>query len=443
MQNLLLFSYIALCSALITSEGFHNRTALYFVGVSFVFLVTAAWQFYRSGTTRVTASFYPALVAALLCTLGFWYLKSTGTEQYAAWYEERARSSIGAALCAVGAGYIIGWRIVWLRRTIFCIAALLPVSLWFLVPKASVPVIDTYGIHQGAAAYVVQGKNPYSVHVGHIAHMYGFGGPTGYVYPPGNLYPLTIAYYVLGDVRYAQAATMTITAVLIWLIARRTIKDPAAELLTLLFLYHPRSIQVLDRSFTETLIIAPFALFLCLKIYGRLPRVAAAAYGYFFSLKQYLIFFPFQWIMIERQPQRLIIGMAGAVATLAPFLIADPKSLINSGFLTPLRLPFRPDSLTVASLMFELYHYSFTATWTLVMGAAATAATFWVFRQHEPLTSYLYATTITMFCIFLFGSQAFIGYYYLVTVLLLLLIAAGSNRDTAEKLQVQQTKLHR
>ena len=63
------------------------------------------------------------------------------------------------------------------------------------------------------------------------------------------------------------------------------------------------------------------------------------------------------------------------------------------------------------------------------MGAVIAAALLPPLRKMPPLRGYLFAVTITMFVIFVFGSQAFCNYYYFVSGLLLFLLAIGGRTE--------------
>jgi len=301
----------------------------------------------------------------------------------------------------------------------------MPIILWFLLPWGSPrPWNDVYSFHQRAATYLLKEVNPYSASLGTLKH---FSEPSGYQYPPGNLYPVGLSVWLTGDVRYGLVFAMTGTALLLWLIARRRLGDRSAELLTLLFLYHPRGIFVLDHSFTETILIAPLTLFVFLMVYRRLIWLAALAFGFFVSLKTYLFFLPLPWLMVERRPRYLALGALGAIAPMIPFLATDFVGTIRNGFLfVMLNAPYRPDSLTVMSLIHEAFGYRVSVFGlSLVVGGLATALATWFFRRRISLTGFLYVIAIIMMSIFLLGGQAFGGYYYLVSVMLLLVLATG------------------
>lgn len=426
MRTLVLLSYAVLVSALMISSGLYNRMALLLVMTSFFLLLAAAKRFYCGEVKVDGQSLESWLTAALLFSIGYWFIGPTSTDPHPAWFEDLATGFAGTALLGVLLGYVLRRRWPRARRWLLGILGILPVILWFLLPRAlPAPPIDVYDFHQRAATQLISGVNPYSVNLGTLTY---FSKPSGYQYPPGNLYPVGLAVWLGGDVRYGQALLMVVTAVLLWLTARRRLGDRSAEMLSLLFLYHPRGIFVLDHSFTETILIAPLALFVFLLVYRRLTWLAALVFGFFVSLKPYLVFLPLPWLMIERRPRYLILGAVGALAPMLPFLMMDFVGTIYNGFFfVLLHGPFRTDSLSVTSLLFELCHCRVpVAGWSLLVGVVATTLTFWFLRKKVSLVAFLYAAVVVMFSIFFLGSIGMGGYYYLVTVMLLLLLAVGN-----------------
>jgi len=404
------------------SDGFYNRLALLFMVASYVMLLAAAWVFYR-GQQSVDQPNSSVLLGILLLSCGLWLVVPVIGFDRSPLYENLTVSAGSIAMVGVLLGYLLRSRWPRFGKAVFLLVALIPLVVWFLIPRV-LPVqgVDVYFFHQRAAALVGEGVNPYSVIIG---TPYNFIKPIGYTYPPANLYPLAIAYYLTGDVRWGQAVLMAATAVLLWLVARRTVGGVESELIPLIFLYHPRGILVLDYSFNETIIIFPFALFIYLFIYRWSPAATAFVYGIFVSLKPYLAFLFLPWLIIERRPRNFLFALCGILVPLIPFISSDFKGTIYGGFLFVLQnVPFRADSLSVSSLLFELCGKC-SVSWaglSLPVGVLAAVCTFLFFRNRPSLTSHLYASTIVMFSVFLLGSLAFVGYYYLVSVMILFLI---------------------
>ena len=206
-----------------------------------------------------------------------------------------------------------------------------------------------------------------------------------------------------GDVRYGYVVAEAGVAAVLWWLARRRWQRPVAELLPLLFLYHPRGLFVLEQTWTEPLILLFFALFLLQ--YERGKRAwAAAAYGCMLSLKLYLLYFVFHWLLVERNWRRLLLGSAIATITVLPFLLLDWRSFL-AGVLYVVKGPFRLDSLTIFGYLAPVLGLYPPKIWTVGVGAVVAAALLPLLKKMPPLRGYLFAVTITMFAMFLFGSQ--------------------------------------
>jgi hypothetical protein len=294
--------------------------------------------------------------------------------------------------------------------------------IWMLRVSPA-PVIDVFVEFQESARHLLAGLNPYTVPVSDVyrgTQDYGYR-LLGYAYLPANLYLQTLAYSLAGDFRYACIAAEAIVAFALYRVAgpgRRV-----AMLAVLLFLFHPRGLLVIEQGWTEPFIAGAFALFLWLRARRPESLGAAAAYGYMLSLKQYLVYFVLHLFMIERRGKALAVAAATGLVTLVPFLVWDPSSFFTYAVKFQLETPFRPDGLTVVSLLYRLFGFT-AGKW--LAGLVGLGVALYTYRRflRLGLVGYLLAVTLTTFSIFLFGSQAFCNYYYLVSVLCVFLIAA-------------------
>lgn len=313
------------------------------------------------------------------------------------------------------------------RRGVFLVAAVVALAFRIWLPLAvssSSLRVDTFTSNQESARNLLEGKNPYHTPLSDVEEGARHFGYTlrAYTYLPANLYFYTAAYWATGDVRYANVFAEAAVLLILWLIAKRHWEEGAAELICLLFLYHPSSLFIIEQCFTEPLILLLMALFLLLRLWGR-DSLACVAYGCLLSLKQYLLFFFLQWFLIERRWRLVLLGMLAGALSAAPFLIADCASFLREGLLYGLHIPFRADSLTIFGFLRQTLGVLPPPAWSFLVGALFTAATWIAVQPLAKLRAYLFAVAITTFGTFLFGSRAFGNYYYLVSGLLLFLIA--------------------
>jgi hypothetical protein len=327
------------------------------------------------------------------------------------------------------------WGKVLLRRGVFllAVAAAFGFRIWLPIVFPNTAV-DTFTVSQESAQHLLEGKNPYNTPVSEAergTNRFGYL-VRAYDYLPANLYLQTAAYGLTGDVRYVYVFAEAVVALAVWLLARRRWEEGVAELVCLLFLYHPCGLFVLEQAWTDPLILLAFALYLLLRE-GRRDSLASAAYGYMLSLKQYLVFFFVQWFFLERRWRQVLIAVAVGGLTAAPFLIADWRSFVREGVLfVVLEVPFRPDSLTLFGFLWERFGIQPPPAWSFTVGLLITVILLVPLRRMPRLRGYLFAVTTTTFGLFLFGSQAFCNYYYTVGGLLLLLLVLGGKREEKE-----------
>jgi hypothetical protein len=424
----LLVSFVFLALGMLAGCGLYSPPALILVLLSFACLIAAftfAWR--ALPFDRAAPGVVPFAAGLILCLLvspvdppGF------NIQQPAFDITCRIWSIVFA--CLVAACYLpVSRRLARGRQAVFVLGVLAAFALRIWMPIASpAPVIDVFALLQESSQHLVQGKNPYATPVSDVYRGEAsalFDTPRTYDYLPANLYLLAPVRAVTGDVRYGYVVAEAGIAAALWWLARRRWPRPVAELLPLLFLYHPRSLFVLEQSWTEPLILLFFALFLFQYERGR-RTWAAAAYGYMLSLKLYLLYFVFHWLFVERNWRRLLLGSAIATITVLPFLLLDWRSFL-AGTLFVVNTRFRLDSLTIFGYLAPALGLYPPKIWTVGVGAVFAAALLPPLRKMPPLRGYLFAVTITMFAMFVFGSQAFCNYYYFVSGILLFLLAVG------------------
>lgn len=427
---LLLLSYVLLALGLMPNFGSYDPLALALVLASFASLSLAFALLWRKGDrlprTELTPMFAVALVALLLAGLlkPALLFSEAFTRPYHLWL------ALFAGLIA-GAYMLLRANRRGVRRAVFVIGFIAALAFRVWVPVASPsPVIDTFSVSQEASQYVLEGRNPYNSPVSDVYKgKLNFGYKLkAYVYLPADLYLQTVSYVLTRDVRYVNILAELVAALAIWRLARRRWGESTAECISLLFLYGPRSLYVIEQAWVDPLILMFLGAFVLLR--ERRPFAAALAYGWMLSLKQYMLFAAVQWLIVERDRKRIAAGLALALLTVLPFLAADWRSFLANGVMFNVLIPFRQDSLTVFSYLYRHWGISPPAGWAVVVGAVLTAVTFVPQRRLEPLRGYLFALTITMLGMFVFGTSGFCNWYYLVCGFMAFLLAAAGGVDT-------------
>lgn len=293
------------------------------------------------------------------------------------------------------------------------------------VPLVSpTPTIDVFVVLQESLKNLIHGENPYLTQISDVyrgAANFGYD-IVGYYYPPATLYALLIGYVLFEDARYTLILAEALTAALLWTVGRRHLSLRATQLLLLLFLFQPRSLFVLEQAWIEPLLLLAFALFLWCHEQGKRGQ-AALAYGYLLSLKQNTMFFALQWLFLERRWQNIILAIAITLSTIVPFLlIMSPQAFWHALTFIHTTAEFRSDSLSLSTPLYHLFGIALPKVTGLLAAGVATLVAAILSHGRMNLREYLFAISLTMFTMFLFGSQAYANYYYLVSGLLLFLL---------------------
>ena len=440
------FAIVAIAGALVSGNGRYTHLAIFLLLSAFAALVVLAAETLRqagSGAGQRPVSMVGdeagsdpsdwehVLAVSLLLFLALGLATRPGEHLQGPYY----RVALALVSLVLGGGVWAAFLrrrsrpAVWRAVFVAGVMAGFGLRIWMLRVSPA-PVIDVFVEFQESAQHLLAGLNPYTVPVSDVyrgTQEYGYR-LLGYAYLPANLYLQTLAYSLAGDFRYACIAAEAVVAFAFYRVAgpgRRL-----AMLTVLLFLFHPRGLLVIEQGWTEPFIAGAFALFLWLRARRPESLGAAAAYGYMLSLKQYLVYFVLHLFMIERRGKALAVAAVTGILTCLPFLVWDPSSFLTYAVKFQLETPFRPDGLTVVSLLYRLFGFT-AGKW--LAGLVGLAVALYTYRRFLPLglLGYLFAVTLTTFSIFLFGSQAFCNYYYLIAVLCLFLLAVCARPSEA------------
>lgn len=306
-------------------------------------------------------------------------------------------------------------------------------AVWFLLGAALVlkivailaepkPAIDVWDVLQDGARMLADGKNPFGgTMVNSLNSGAAFGNaPPTYVYPPAVLL-MTFPFVAwAGDSRWLYVVTDLAAALLLL----GTFGGPrfggrmrrCAELGALFVMLHPRS---LGKTWTD-LVALPF-VFVIIRgtlVRGRDDRVAAAAAGLLFALKQYMIFLAPIVMPQFRRARSWIIAGTVAAATFVPFVAWDARALYRSIVEFHFKTPFRDDSMNIASFLHHTAHVR-TPTWMGVAMASACMLAGASLARTRGLAAALSWGGATFLLLFAGGSYAFPNYYHFVTALLI------------------------
>lgn len=342
------------------------------------------------------------------------------------------------------------------RRLRFQLLVLGWLVLAAVVVRASpAPGIDVWRLQQAGATALRDGHDPYAV-----AYPNPYGPATTILAPevlsPDRRFivafpytPLTAVLGVpaaaLGDVRWTYLLATAAAAVLVHLLGGRS---QTAELAASFLLLQPRTLMVMEVSWTEPLVLASVAGVALLAsraarerrgaslARGAAPGGAAAlgiAAGLALASKQYvpLLLVPF-WpvVPVTVRGRALAIAAAVAAAIYLPFVLWDPAALWRGVVGFQLAQPFRPDALSWAAAVVS-WGGPQLPTWPsfVLAGGAAVAG---ALRARSTATA-LVAAALAFLLLVVTNKQAFANYYWLSVGLLCAAVAASVEPPRASR----------
>lgn len=293
------------------------------------------------------------------------------------------------------------------------------------------PHIDVFTVQQESAANLFAGKNPFTTRVSnpyegmdlHLTYEVG----TRFAYPPSALAGAVVGYALFGDVRFFYVLC---NIFFLWVL-RRMLRatGTGGELIPLLWLLHPQGLLFIGQSWTEPLIIAGFALTILARLRNN-AVLTAVAHGLTISLKQYLVITAPLLLIFERRWKFLALSAASALVTAVPFLFWNAGAVWGS--MTAVIVPLRDDSLSLSALLLT-FGFRMQTWMTVCIGGSTMLTLTWLLRKSEPLHAYLATAGVSLFAMFLLGTQGFLNYFLLVSGILLLLLAEMMRSQTARK----------
>lgn len=308
-------------------------------------------------------------------------------------------------------------------------------GVW-LIQASPRPRIDTFFLHQRAAAVLMGGSNPYAMESPNIydsrdsALLYGSSGMMtadghavkGYPYPPLSLLLTTASARLTGEARYANLLGMVVAAGVMALARPRR----QALLASTIFLLTPRGFFVLERSWTDPMLAATLAG----AVYAscRAPRILPYAYGLFLAMKQYAVLtLPLAWFIMRTRA--VIVAIILAIMIGLPFLIWSPKEFLDSLILMQARQPFRDDSLSYLAWLKDLSGIALPG----IIGFIAAAIAGWIAWLRLPRTAAGFSAAVALetLVFFAFNKQAFCNYYYFVIAAMCCCCAATQSTGEA------------
>lgn len=298
--------------------------------------------------------------------------------------------------------------------------------------------IDVRNYLEDAARDLVNGMSPYGGSVAnphsaeetrrffHADLVEGDRILIGFPYLPGILL-VDVLGYLLGDVRYSHLMCLVGSAVLL----RRLARDEAGEVLALIPLASPLSVQVLLSYWVE-----PFAIFMlllvALALHVKKRKTGVVAVAVLLLSKQYFAAaLPFLLVVRRQLGFRTVVasvGLAGAVVL--GFLAWSPAGFWNDVVVAQFEQPFRRDSI---SLVTALWRGETTppgwVTGVLPLVAGLVVSGLLAVRLRADACAAMLSIGLGLLTTVLLSKQAFPNYYFLVQVALTAAVVTWPQSD--------------
>ena len=338
---------------------------------------------------------------------------------------------LGAVLAASSRRSAVRWMSLGLVTTS---AAALFALLLSAVPP---PFIDVIMFQDEGARALLSLHNPYSLRFPNIyGHPWYYGSALvdgarlkfGFPYPPASLMLSTLGYAIAADHRWAQAAAVLLSGLLMGLGGGRI-----GVLMAAVMFATPRGLFVVECGWTEPFAVACLCAVAFLE--SRHSRWTLPALGLFWAIKQYVVLtIPLAWLLLPDAQRSSLVAWAtlrtrwseswsgswrvlawllgpAALITL-PFVLWDPKSFWFDMVSLHFYHPFREDALSLLAF----WARRGTPVLPNVLGflgcGLAMAIALW--RAPRSVSGFCAATGLTLLAFFVVNKAAFANYYYLV-----------------------------
>jgi hypothetical protein len=254
---------------------------------------------------------------------------------------------------------------------------------------------------------------------------------THFGYPPSVVYCNCISWLLFRDVRTVWVIFDVLAALLMYALARRCHPGEQGarlcQLLPLTFLFLPRSLFVIEQSWTEPLVVVSMAGFALAAESGRWPALTGGLLGLWLGSKQYVaLAIPMVLKLRRWRAATWICAVAVGLALVLPFAIWDFRAMMENVLYFFLKSDARGDALSLYGFAVAL-GVPPSAGW--IGGVVAClwigALAWFTWKMPRNLAGMLFATAGMWIFFFLLGKQAFTNYFYTVAFTLLLAVAAS------------------
>ena len=422
----LLFIYLLVTFGYIFTLGFYSTAGIFLLTAAAIFLIVLSK---RRMLGFVQHNFTLGAVASLILIVS----TSLSVAMYGGIYQTGSDFLIQINRTLLIIGLVVSLLYffdfsIWLpllgKYKFLVLVFIAAISRLFLILTSPNPHIDVFYIQKIAPIAMIHGENPYSII---FPRLYSNIEPNAFTYGPGAILLNFPAVFITGDPRFTMAFAEIATAMLIYLMIRKTVKFSnqeyfkLAELIPLIYLYNPRASFIIEQAWIDPLLIFLITSFIFFFFYLKKRFFAILMLALALATKQYAFFLlPFLF-QIRTVEVKHILGVVMLVILLvAPFFIWSPNDFINDVVLYNLVIIPRHDSLSLNTLVYKLFNIDIPP---LIVGLVVFSLLVFLFKvQKKTVSEAILATAAFALSFFLVYKLAFIHYFYFVGSLLLLSI---------------------
>jgi hypothetical protein len=276
------------------------------------------------------------------------------------------------------------------------------------------PGIDVWDLLQQSSTGLLHGDDMYRQHWAHST-----GLQTVYPYLPGTTLLLAPFRWLFGDVRYGLLAASLFGA---WLVRRYGAPDAPPALAALLIVL-PDWVYLINRSWTEPLLIAALAAAVLSLQRGKTGRTIVAL-AVALACKQHIIFLlPLFAVWPSFGLRRTLASCGLAFLAVLPWIIAGPRDIWHDAVHANLALGVQTRALNLQGMF--LRHGVTVGSWfLLVVLVGAYALVLW--RVPRTASGLALGGAVVIWAFDLANTQTFFNHYMLPLGLLVIALAAAA-----------------
>ncbi len=294
-----------------------------------------------------------------------------------------------------------------------------------LLKIVKVPDVDIYRITKYGPLQLLSGQNPY---------VSSGGNYEAYTYGPASVFLFAPFDFVLHDPRYLLILSNFFVAFALYKISRMYFsRKEEAEILSLLYLFHPRYANLLNSTSTDVVIVGLLALAL-LGFASKRIYWFGIGLGLLFGVK-ILYAVPFLFLLKYRNFPFRKTFIAGAVTLLllyVPFLISNSNAFIYSSILFHFKqtetLFLQKAVVTLGAFINRQWSYFPSSNIFMIVNLITVTLLWLKIKSTNKFDGVLVIIGfVFLICLFL-SQQALPGYYFVASSLLLFALSfSGKN----------------